>query len=131
MIDPHQPSGILWDQALGFLVIITLSWLDELVSLPTVRFGGAASSNWREAALETGVALAVGLPLFLVTRRLLRRLYPVEGYLRVRACCRRLGDGNEWLPIEESFEQGFNQKPTHGICLDCAKAQLDASFRDA
>lgn len=131
MIDKQKPSRILWYQSLGFVVIITLSWLDEIISLPARLFGGDTSSNWREAALETTVALAVWLPLFLVTRRLLSRLYHVEGFIRVCAWCRRIGDGDQWLPMEEYFEKGFDQKTTHGICLDCARGQLDASFHDA
>ena len=54
------------------------------------------------------MVFAVSLPLFLATRRRLRRLYHVEGYLRVCAWCRRIGDGDEWLPMEEHFEKGFD-----------------------
>ena len=130
----HQKtqSRILWYQALGFIVIIALSWMDEFVSLPNVLFGGPATTpNWHEAALETAVALAVWLPVFLVTRKLLQRLYHVERFIRVCAWCRRIGDGDKWMPMEEYFAKGFDQRTSHAICLDCAKTQLDASFRDA
>lgn len=128
----NPQSRILWYQALGFLVIIALSWLDELISLPRLLFGGPPTApDWHEAALETALTLAVWLPVFLVTRRLLARLYHVERFIRVCASCRRIGDGDEWMPMEEYFAKGFDQRTSHPICLDCAKIHLDASFHDA
>ena len=125
-------SRILWYQTLGFLVIIALSWLDELVSLPRVLFGQPPTApDWHEAALESVVALAVWLPVFLVTRKLLRRLYYVERLVRICPSCRRIGDGDEWMPTEEYFVRGFDQRTSHALCLDCAHSRLDASFRDA
>ena len=128
----HAQSRILWYQSLGFLVIIALSWLDELVSLPRVLFGRPPTApDWHEAALESVLTLAVWAVVFAVTRRLLARLYYVERFIRVCASCRRIGDSDEWMPMEEYFAKGFNQRTSHPICLDCAKTGLDESFRDA
>ena len=125
-------SRILWYQALGFSVVITLSWLDELISLPSILFGGTPTPpNWHEAALESAVALAVWLPVFLITRKLLRRLFHVERLVRICPSCRRIGNGDEWMPMEEYFAKGFDQRTAHAVCLDCAHSHLDASFRDA
>ncbi len=132
MKSQRPQSRILWYQTLGFLVIITLSWLDELISLPRLLFGGAPTApDWHEAALESAVALAVWLSVFLITRKLLTRLYYVERFIRVCASCRRIGDGDEWMPMEDYFAKGFDQRTSHPICLDCAKTHLDASFHDA
>ena len=132
MRNQQAQSRVLWYQSLGFLVIIALSWLDELVSLPSLLFGGAPTTpNWHEAALESAVAFAVWVAVFLVTRRLLRRLYYVERFIRVCSSCRRVSDSDEWLPMEEYFAKGFDQRTSHALCLDCAHSRLDASFRDA
>ena len=48
---------LLWYQSLGFGAIVVVTWLDELLSLPTRLFGGVQHSNWREAVIETFVAL--------------------------------------------------------------------------
>ena len=128
----HAQSRILWYQSLGFLVIIALSWLDELISLPRRLFGGLPTApDWHEAALETALTLAVWLAVFLVTRKLLRRLYYVERLVRICPSCRRVGNGDEWMPMEEYFARGFDQRTSHALCLDCAGSRLDASFRDA
>jgi len=121
MAQSKQSRRILWYQAFGFLVIITLSWLDELLSLTARFFGGAKYSNWRESAIETIVVLAVWLPLFVITKRILARLYYLEGFLRVCAWCRKIGRDNEWLLLEQFLSRGFDVKTSHGICPECAK----------
>ena len=132
MHNQQTQSRILWYQGLGFLVIIALSWMDEFVSLPSLLFGGAPTApNWHEAALESAVALAVWVPVFLLTRKLLRRLFYVERLVGICPSCRRIGDGDEWMPMEEYFARGFDQRTSHALCLDCAHSRLDASFRDA
>jgi hypothetical protein len=114
----------LWYQALGFLIIIALSWMDELLGLPKRFFGGEFHSNWHESAMESVVALAVWLPLFLGTKRMLDRLYYLEDFIRICAWCRKINDGDRWIPLEEYLSKGFDVKTSHGICPDCAKEHL-------
>ncbi len=121
MVKSKKSSRILWYLAIGFLSIITLSWLDELLSLPSIIFGGAPHSNWRESALESVVALLVWIPLHFGTKRILERLYYLEDFIRVCAWCRKIGDGDDWVPLEEYFSKGFEIKTSHGICPTCAK----------
>src|SRR5262245_1276371 len=59
MIVRAKPHFILWYVSLGFSLIILLSWLNELLSLPTRLFGGTYSPNWHEAIIETIVVVAV------------------------------------------------------------------------
>ena len=124
MIHFQKAQHILWYQSFGFLLIIALSWMDELLKLPARIFGAVAHSNWRESAMQTAVVLAVWLPIFLVTRRILLRLYYLEGFLRVCAWCRQIGHDADWLPVEQYFAQGFDIKTSHGICPECARTHF-------
>lgn len=117
---------ILIFEAIGFGLIILLSWLNELLSLPTYLFGGEKTGNWREAFVETMLALLVWLVLFTLTRRLLARLYYLEGFLRVCSWCRKINHDNQWVPIEEYFRKGFETKTSHAICPECAAKMMDA-----
>jgi hypothetical protein len=112
---------ILWYQALGFLLLIMMSWLDELLNLPYRLFPGPGHSNWREAAMETLMILAVWTVAFILTRRLLARLHYLEEFLKVCAWCRRIGKGDDWFSMEQFFDKSFSVKTSHGICPDCAK----------
>ena len=74
--------------------------------------------------METVVTLAVWLPVFVLTKRLVAHLYYLEGFLRVCAWCRKIGHEDKWFPIEEYFSKGFAIKTSHGICPKCAEDQL-------
>ncbi len=111
---------ILWIETLGFLTIITLTWLDEMMQLPVRIFGGVAFPNWRESALETLIALAVWLVVFISTKKLLEHLYYLEDFLRLCAWCRRVGDNGAWVSFEDFFASRLDTQTSHGICPDCA-----------
>lgn len=106
-------------EILGFGLIILLTWLDELVRLPSLLFGGEYQSNYAEAVMETLIILAVALPVILITRKMLNRLHYLEGFLRVCAWCRKVDHDGQWLPLEEYFQRRFNTLTTHGMCPEC------------
>jgi hypothetical protein len=115
------PKRILWYECIGFAVLITLSWLDELFGLPTILFGGRPHDpSWREAMMETVAILVVWLPVLVLTRRLLSRLFYLEGFLRVCAWCRKICHEGEWVPLERYFADGLDTQTSHGICPTCA-----------
>src|SRR5258706_3269499 len=91
MINRKKAQRILWYETLGFIGLITLSWLNELISLPHLLFGAGPHSNWHEAMLETMLLVAVWLVVLFFTRRLLGRGYHLEGFLRVFGWCRKIG----------------------------------------
>ena len=125
-----SPQRILWYQAVGVALLIALSWMDELLSLPSLLFGGTATPNWRESALETAVILIVWTPIFLLTRRLLQRLHYLENFLRICAWCRKIGHQDQWLPIEQYFATGYNVETSHSICPECAKEHFPKAPND-
>jgi len=115
-----QPAKVLTYESLGFLAIISLSWLDELLSLPSLLLhGNPYIPDFRESTVEMLLILAVWLLVAGATRRLLNRLHYLEEFLRVCAWCHRIHHKGRWLPIEELFQQGFDTPTTHGICPHC------------
>jgi hypothetical protein len=120
MINRELPRRLLWYLCGGFLVLIALTWADELLSLPSLLFGGEPHPpNWRESAMETVAALAVGVPLYIIMRRIVVRLYYLEGFLRICAWCKKINLDDQWLPVDEYFKEGFDTDTTHGMCPTC------------
>jgi hypothetical protein len=114
-------SRILWYQGIGFLILLIFPWIVEISDLP-VNFGiGNISFNWHECLLENIIVVAVAIPVMLLTRQLLSRLYYLEGFLRVCAWCKKLENIDEWIPIEDYLKQKFKTESSHGICPECYK----------
>jgi hypothetical protein len=125
-INQKKPSVVLWYIHSGFLLIILLSWLDELIALPYLLWGGPSPhGNWRESVIETVIALSVWAIVFTYTRRVINRVYYLEGFLTVCAWCRKIHHDDQWIPIEEYVQRGFHAKTSHGMCPTCAKAFPD------
>lgn len=123
---PQQKSndGILWVEAAAFSFLIALSWLTEALQLPHVLFGEQFNANYRRAGLRTIIILMIWSWVYLVTRRLLKRLHHLEEFLRVCGWCRKVCDQNEWLEMEKFFNSKFDTKTTHGMCPDCLKKKV-------
>ena len=111
-------------QGIAGLVVIGLSWCNEVFDLSFRLWGGKPGGNWRKAAFETVAVLIVWLALFFVQRKFLRRLCYLEDFLRVCAWCRRIGKDDKWLLPEEYLACNFAIKTSHGMCPDCAARLL-------
>ncbi len=115
----HPAVVLVWELA-GFAAIIALSWLDELIGLPYLLFGGAPHHpDFRESSIESVVVIHVATPILLLSRRLLSRLFYLEKFLKVCAWCKRVDAGGRWVSMDRYLEAGFEQKTTHGMCPDC------------
>lgn len=119
MINRKNPQRILWYETVGFLLLIALSWLNEMVRLPHLIFGSGDHSSLHEAMMETSALVTVWLVVWLFTKRLLTRLYHLEGFLQVCAWCRKIGHDDEWVRLEDYFAKGFDIKTSHGMCPEC------------
>ena len=123
MRNTRQGSKVVWLELVGFAVIIALSWANEVAGLTRLLLGGAQQADWRECVVETLVVVVVAVPVILFTRRIVSRLHYLEGFLRICAWCKRLNRDDEWIPVEEFFQRGFETMTSHGICPEClAKA---------
>ena len=125
MTNKRRAHQILWIECIGFLLIIVLSWLDEIVQLPRLIFGGAELPNWRESALESIVALLVWLFVFTRTRRVLKRFTYLEDQLRMCAWCRKLETQGEWLSLEDYLHKELGLETLDGICAGCGRQVMD------
>jgi hypothetical protein len=112
-------SRILWVEIIGFLIIIALSWVHELTDLAHSISGVEYIPDWMEATTETVMVIVVAIPVMILTRRLVSRLYHLEGFLRVCAWCRKIEHDGEWIPLENFFERKFETATSHGICPVC------------
>jgi len=122
---PKETSnGILWVEAAAFSTLIGLSWLTEALRLPQALFGEQFNPNYHRAALRSIIILMIWSWVYLVTRRLLKRLHHLEEFLRVCGWCRKVCDQNEWMDMERFFNSKFDTKTTHGMCPDCLKKKV-------
>jgi hypothetical protein len=128
MVKKTHTVRILWLITAGFLAIIALLWLDELTSLPRL-FGGIENSyNWRATLVETLIVMLVAIPLIIQARRMINRLYYLEGFMRMCSWCKRVEHDGEWMAMEVYIKRNFQTETSHGICQDClndARAELD------
>jgi hypothetical protein len=69
--------------------------------------------------LETTVTILVAIPVLFVTRRLVARLYYLQGLLHVCSWCRKINLDGQWVMLEEFFDRGFATKTSHGMCRSC------------
>jgi len=123
-------SRIVTYQNFGFLAVIVLCYLDELLKLPSLIFSDHPFTFvYRRSTLEMLLFLAIWLLVSKSTRRLLQRVQHLEGFLRVCAWCRRIDYKGEWVRLEEFMQQGFDTPTTHGICPQCLRKQNEAIER--
>jgi hypothetical protein len=115
-----QPATrIIWYKAAAFGAIMAISWANELGGLAQSLFGGTYALNWQDAAIETAITILVAVPTILFSWRLSKRLHYLEGFLRVCAWCKKVGQGDDWISLEEFVQKKLNTQTTHGICPAC------------
>lgn len=119
-----KQSSILWIESIGFSLLIAFSWLTEAVRIPHLVFGESFTPNWERAFLRTVVIMLVWLSVYLATRRLLKRLYYLEEFLRICSWCRKVCHEGKWLEIEKFFDSKFATTTSHGMCPACLEKRL-------
>jgi len=113
-------SKVTQYQSLGFLAIMALIWLDELVALPSLIFGHTSLiTDFRESTLKLLLVLAVWLLVACSTRRILAHVRYLEGFMRICAWCHHIDFKGEWISMEDFLRKGFDTPTTHGICPGC------------
>jgi hypothetical protein len=125
-------SKVVMYQHFGFLAIIVICWLDELLKVPTLLF---SDHPWQfvfsHTTLDMLIVLSVWLLVSASTRRILQRIKYLEGFLRVCAWCRQIDYKGEWIPLEDFMKKGFDTPTTHGICPGCLAQQNEEAERAA
>jgi hypothetical protein len=119
-------SWVLWYECLGFGLLLLFSWLNELLDLPHLLFGGEAHAcDFRDSLIESAVIVLIWAVVFVLTKRLVAHLLYLEGFLRVCAWCRKVGYDGQWMGLEEYFARGFHVETTHGMCPQCLRKVED------
>ena len=121
-------TKIVLYQNLGFLGIMVLGFLDDLLQLPTLIFSGHSFDFlYRRTTLEMLLIFMVWFLVSNSTRRIMERVQYLEKFMRVCAWCRRINYRGEWVSLEEFMRQGFDTPTSHGICQDCLRRQKAAA----
>lgn len=115
-------------QNLGFLAVILLGYLDELVRFTSLVFGDY-QWEFRKSTLGMLLVLAVWFLVSASTHRILNRIRYLEKFMRICAWCHYVDHKGRWMPMEEFLRQGFDTPTTHGICPKCLAAQKEALER--
>src|SRR6266404_5601869 len=131
MFREARPTKVLLYQSVGFLAIIALCMLDELIGLSSLLLGNQPYiSDFHQSILKVLLIFGVWLLVAGSTRRVLARMKYLEEFMKVCAWCRRIEHKGRWMPMEEFFQQGFDTPTSHGICGDCldqTKSALEKS----
>ena len=115
-------SRVLWYECFGFGLILLISWIHKLVDLPHLVLGGEAHANrWRDSLMETMLILLIWAFVLSLTKRLVERLHYLEGLLRICAWCRKVGQDDRWMRLEDYLAEDFHIGTTHGVCPECMK----------
>ena len=97
-------------EALGFIFVALLIWVNEYLDLPHLLLGAAVTC---------------------VSWLTFRRLAYLESLLTLCASCQRVGDEGRWMGFEQFVETRDSTKTTHGMCPDCQATLGPALSRTA
>lgn len=112
---------VCWYESCAILFVIALSWFDEILDIPHVLLGGAATPiNWRESFFESIVIAVVGGLIIRHTYKLLTRIAYLESILPICASCKQIRmDPAFWADIKQFVQERSAKEFTHGICPEC------------
>jgi hypothetical protein len=114
------PLRIAIFEAIGFLAVVAVIWLDELLDLPHRLLGAPATPlRIQEAWLESLLVVALGLLVVTASLRLARQLAYLRSFVVICAWCRRVRAEATWISFER-FLASHRASTSHGICPDCA-----------
>ena len=120
-----KSNAILWIEASGFVFMIVMSWLTEVLRIPHYLFGEPFARDWDRALLRTVVIILIWAWVHFLTARLLKRLHYLEEFLRICGWCRKVCHEGEWLEMEKYFKSRFATKTSHGMCPECLQKKKD------
>jgi hypothetical protein len=118
-------------EALAFVFVALLIWVNEYLDLPH-RLLGAPATPWRpvQIAIESGLVLLLGAAVTAVSWLTFHRLAYLESLLILCAGCQRVGDEGRWLPFEDFVHSRDSMETTHGMCPEC-QTTLGPQFAQA
>jgi len=119
-------------EALGFIFVALLIWVNEYLDLPHLVFGSPVTAfRPVQVAIESGFVLLLGAAVTGVSWLTFRRLAYLESLLILCASCQRVGDEGRWMDFENFVESRDRLETTHGMCPDCQTTLGPAFSRPA
>ena len=115
---PRPAHKIIWIEIAAFGTIIAISWANEW-GLENFLFGESYMRDWKDPIMQTVITILVAIPTIIFSWRLSKKLHYLEGFLRVCSWCQKVGQGDDWISIEDYVANTLNSKTTHGICPSC------------
>ena len=108
----------LW-QAAVFFVLILLVWVNELLDLTALLFGGAVvSTNVMRGCVSTAGVIVVGI--ITVGNTYLQQRRMVQGLLTICSYCKKIRiDDADWQRVEEYIGTRSKIDFTHSVCPEC------------
>src|SRR5258706_9839116 len=98
MKNNSQLARIVLFQNLGFLGIMAVCYLNDLLQLPSLIFSDHPFAFvYRRTTLEMVLVLTVWFLVTRSTRRILEHIHYLEKFLRVCSWCRRINYQGEWM----------------------------------
>lgn len=115
---------------MGFLVLIAVRFLSEATGLRKLVLGDHPFfAHFGGTALEMLLTLMIWLLVANSTRRVLKHVEYLQGFMRVCAWCRHIHYRGEWVRLEQFLQEGFDTPTTHGICPECLRKEREALAR--
>ena len=113
-------SKIIVLELLGIAAVIVSFWFCEIVELPHLLLDTPETPiNIGEACIETGIVLVCGTWMVLQTRRLIKKIRYLEGFLHVCSFCQKINIDNEWIPLQTYIKQQTEAQISHSFCPEC------------
>lgn len=108
-------NGILYAVTCGFLLLIACLWLIEGTSL----FGNNDIETV-EVSINTGLVLAVAIPVLVIVKRMLTQLNHLERFITVCSWCKKVNYNGRWISHDIFMKIRFKTETSHGLCPDCS-----------
>lgn len=84
-------KSIIIMEAIGFLAIVVLMWLNEIFDLTYMLLGGEPTpANYPELAVESGFILLFGALVMVISVSLARRIMKLESLFSVCLVCEKV-----------------------------------------
>jgi hypothetical protein len=109
-------------QSIGFIAIIAVCMLDELIGLSTLVLGDQNYIiDFRESITKALIIFVVWFLVVGSTGRLLAQMRYLEKFTRVCSWCRRVEHKGNWMAFEQFLKLRLDTSTSHGICQECLK----------
>ena len=115
---------IILIEIIGFIGILLIVWLDEIIDIPHLIFRTSATPpNYPESFFESFLIILLAITIIILTQTILKRLKYLEGLLPICSFCKKIRSKDSWIPVEEYIRSRSEADFSHSICPKCMEEQ--------